>query len=372
MKKITIILKPTSECNFRCKYCYHADTQYEKGKMSIELFEEIVRKSFSCYNKVELIFHGGEPLLMGYDFFVKALEIVNKYKRDGLILRMGIQTNGFLLDEKFCKLFEANDIMPAVSFDGPGSLNCLRERTEEVVEKVKDLKIKGYKINLLGVISKANINELDKYYEFAKMAKVHLKLNPIFKSGSASVFDQYLIDYKEYVEALKGLFPIWAKDENPLNRFDPLFNLTLVSLGNRGHDCSQCGCLSKWVSIHHDGSLYPCGRSYTEDYCIGNIKEIDELKDAFKHENFEKLLKGAIERRNYCHKNCEYYSFCQGGCNNDALLGGDLTRPSGFMCNVFKEMIPFIKDYVKNNEDEIKNPEVIEIIRRIEHVKHND
>ena len=86
MKKITIILKPTEECNFRCKYCYHADTHYQKGKMSIDLFEEIIQKAFSSYNNIQLIFHGGEPLLMGYEFFVAAMEIIKKYKRNKSII----------------------------------------------------------------------------------------------------------------------------------------------------------------------------------------------------------------------------------------------------------------------------------------------
>ena len=372
MKKITIILKPTSECNFRCKYCYHADTHYEHGKMSIELFEEIVKKSFSCYNSVELIFHGGEPLLMGYDFFEKAMDIINKYKRDGLDLRMGVQTNGFFLNEKFCDLFEKNGIMPAVSFDGPGSLNDLRDKTKEVTDNVLRLKSKGYKVNLLGVITKANIDKIDEYYDFAKKNKVHLKMNPVFKSGSAKEFEEYLIDYKEYTDMLKPLFVKWINDEKPLNTFDPIFNLVLIAITNKGHECSQCGCLSKWVSINHDGYMYPCGRSYTEDYCLGNIKDINELKDAFNSENFAKLLKQAITRRNNCYEKCDYYSFCQGGCNNDSLLGGDVSKPSGFMCNVYKEMIPYIRKYINENYDNIKNIEVLEMIRRTNYVKHND
>lgn len=89
MKRITIILKPTSECNFRCSYCYHADTNYERGRMSLELFEEIIQKSVSYYNDIVLIFHGGEPLLMGYDFFVKALEIIKKYTTKYINIKLG-------------------------------------------------------------------------------------------------------------------------------------------------------------------------------------------------------------------------------------------------------------------------------------------
>lgn len=161
--RITIILKPTEECNFRCQYCYHADTNYEKGRMTIELFEEIIRKTTICYNNIVLIFHGGEPLLMGYDFFVKAIEIIKHYKKEGQTISLGIQTNGYLLNEQFCQLFQANGILPAISFDGPGELNCLRDKTSDVTSRIIDLKSKGYTINLLGVITKRNINHLKEY-----------------------------------------------------------------------------------------------------------------------------------------------------------------------------------------------------------------
>lgn len=161
--RITIILKPTEECNFRCQYCYHADTNYEKGRMTIELFEEIIRKTTICYNNIVLIFHGGEPLLMGYDFFVKAIEIIKHYKKEGQTISLGIQTNGYLLNEQFCQLFQANGILPAISFDGPGGLNCLRDKTSDVTSRIIDLKSKGYTINLLGVITKRNINHLKEY-----------------------------------------------------------------------------------------------------------------------------------------------------------------------------------------------------------------
>lgn len=82
MKHITVLLKPTEECNIRCKYCYHADTKYTKGRMSIEMFEEIIEKISRSYDHITLTFHGGEPLLMGYDFYVKAFEIINKHRKD--------------------------------------------------------------------------------------------------------------------------------------------------------------------------------------------------------------------------------------------------------------------------------------------------
>ena len=191
MKRITVLLKPTEECNFRCKYCYHSDTNFEQGRMSIELFEEIIDKLSSCYNSISLTFHGGEPLLMGYGFYEKALGIIEKKRNNGTNWQLSIQTNGYLLDEKFCLLFKTHGFSPSVSFDGPGDLNCLRDKTEEVTNNIINLKSKGYDISLLGVVTQKNVKHLLEYYNFAKTHKFHCKFNPVFESGSATDMAYY-------------------------------------------------------------------------------------------------------------------------------------------------------------------------------------
>lgn len=359
MKKISILLKPTDECNFRCKYCYHADSNYEKGRMSIELFEEIIRKSFSDFTHIKLIFHGGEPLLMGHDWFEKTFDIMRRYRNDNQNLKISLQTNGYFLDQKFCDLFLENDVSIGISFDGPGKLNSLRDKTDEVTEKIISLRTKGYKIGLLGVVTKRNLHGLKIFYEFAKENGCDLKLNPVFKSGAAKEEFDYLISAKEFVGELKELLPIWLKDENMA--VEPLINLTAMTLIGRGISCATCGCLSRWVALNHDGTVFPCSRSYPKEYTLGNIKDVDHLSSVFDHENFTELLKGAIERRSYCQKTCSYYPVCQGGCNNDAILNGNITRPSGFMCEVYREMIPFIKNCIDNCLSEIKNQYVLKL-----------
>lgn len=373
MKSITILLKPTEECNFRCKYCYHADTDFIKGRMTIPLFEEIISKTTSCYDKINITFHGGEPLLMGYDFFKSALSIIEKYKKDGQTWRLGIQTNGYYLNEDFCELFKQHEVSPSISFDGPNELNCLRNKTEEVTNNIINLREKGYDINILGVITRRNIFHLRQYYEFAKKHGCPCKLNPVFRSGGAKEENDYLITADDYIEAIKDLLPIWLTDKDMNSHFDPLTSLTYMAILNKNAPvCEYCGCLSKWIAISYDGTLYPCSRSYPEEYCLGNIKEYDCLSMAFQSPGFTKLLIGAIERRNYCKENCDIYNVCHGGCNNDSILNGNVTRPSGFKCIVYKTIIPFIKEFILDNEYIISNPQVKLILKKYHDGQHND
>ena len=367
MKKITIILKPTFECNFRCQYCYHAETDYRKGRMDLSLLEEMLDKTFSYYNQVEIIFHGGEPLMMGYEFISKAIDLINKKKTPDSWLRIGLQTNGYFLDEKFCELFTKNNIQMSVSIDGIGDMNCLREKTDYIFDKLDSLREKGYTFNLLGVLHTQNIDRYSEFYEYAKSRDYHLKMNPIFKSGAAKDNPAYLLDADSYIKMLREFYPKWLDDSAPIRHVDPFYNLTAMAIQNKGHECGQCGCLTKWICVDFDGTLYPCGRSYTEDYCLGNIKDIDCLKDAFNHPNFRRLLEQSIARRMDCQNKCEFYNSCQGGCNNDCLLSGDVSKVNEFDCAVFKEMIPFIRKTIEErikNKVAIMNPDVKELLSR--------
>lgn len=364
MKRITLLVKPTEECNFRCQYCYHADSNYVKGRMSISLFEEIIRKTASCYDEINLTFHGGEPLLMGYDFYEKAFSVIDKYKSDNVRWKLSIQTNGYLLDETFCDLFGKYGFSPSISFDGPGELNCLRAKTEEVTEKIIQLRQRGYKISLLGVITQKNVRHLGEYYAFAKETGCHCKFNPIFESGEAKGQNSIMITSQEFVDALKGLFPKYIKDENSI-LVEPFASLLYMSLLNKHAPiCEHCGCLYKWLAVDHDGSIYPCSRSYPKEFYLGNVQMMTDISMAFKHENFRKLIEGSIERRNLCQQTCEYYTLCQGGCNNDSILNGELSRPAEFKCRVLKSLIPFIKECMRENKDSIKNRYVLDILRR--------
>ena len=87
MRQITVIMKPTSECNLRCRYCYHANTDYETGIMTEKVLDAIISKVQSEYNDIVYVWHGGEPLLCGLDFFRKALQLEHKYIRDPMRIR---------------------------------------------------------------------------------------------------------------------------------------------------------------------------------------------------------------------------------------------------------------------------------------------
>jgi radical SAM protein with 4Fe4S-binding SPASM domain len=102
-------------------------------------------------------------------------------------------------------------------------------------------------------------------------------------------------------------------------------------------------CLYQWIGIDHSGDIYPCGRSYTVDYQIGSILEINHISDIFRQDNFIELLKKSIIRRSMCQNDCTLFGICNGGCNNNALIeNGRIEMNGGFLCVVLKDMYEYI------------------------------
>ena len=103
---ISIIAKPTSECNFRCKYCYHADTKYETGILELIKLEKLIRLCQEEYDHVDYTWHGGEPLICGVDYFKEIIKLQQEYKRQNSVINNSVQTNGSLLSNQFIRFFK--------------------------------------------------------------------------------------------------------------------------------------------------------------------------------------------------------------------------------------------------------------------------
>jgi uncharacterized protein len=345
---ITIIAKPTSECNFRCKYCYHADTNYEKGILDLSEIEKLVKLSQEEYDHVAYVWHGGEPLLCGIDYFDEIIRFQKKYRRCESLINNSVQTNGSLLSTQFVKFFKKNDFAVSISFDGPGECNNLRQSTDKVIESMDYAKRSGLKLSSLSVIHALNVNRQIEIYEFFKSRAMPMKFNPIFVSGNAKQGCEYLLETELYIHSLKALYDYWLLDQSAVP-VDPLNQYITMILVGRSNECIYGSCLYQWISINNRGDIYPCGRSYSTDYRLGSISKINHISDIFSHKNYIELLRKSIVRRSICQNSCKYFGICNGGCNNNALIeNGKIDLPGGFLCVVLDEMMQYISKSIES------------------------
>lgn len=346
------------------------------GILDVQKLERLIELAQNEYDRVEYIWHGGEPLLCGLNYFEQIVQLQEKYRQTTSIIENSIQTNGSLINDDFINFFKHNNFDISVSLDGPGDCNCLRHHTAVVLKNIQKLQEASVHTSTISVIHALNVEHQIEMYEFFKSMNLSMKFNPIFQSGSANENQEYLLDLDQYIKSLKKLYDYWLLDKTAV-KVDPIEQYLSLVLRGRGIDCIYGSCLGHWIGIDHEGDIYPCGRSYPKDYKLSNILEINNLHEAFETASFERILKETIIRRSKCQASCEYFGFCNGGCNNNAILEHQsLMENGGFLCEVLKEMVVYVRssiETIRNSNDAQKyyNPIIQEKIQNSIKLKQN-
>ena len=127
---VHILAKPTGAiCNLGCSYCFFLDKELlyegERFRMSDEMLDEYVRSLIDAHKvpQVNIAWQGGEPTLMGLDFYRKSIEIAEKYRKPAMTFLHTMQTNGTLLTDEWCEFFAENNFLIGISIDGPRELH---------------------------------------------------------------------------------------------------------------------------------------------------------------------------------------------------------------------------------------------------------
>ena len=178
---ITPIVKVVDYCNFTCSFCrYHLNEI--KNTMEFSTYCSIVEKAceyniaHNC-NHVTIIYHGGEPLLWGYNNFENAIAFQSELKMryPKLKFRNSIQTNGFLLDNKWIDFFVRNDFNIGVSIDGPKEFNFHKNDKESlsVLDNIGILSKLNCKFGILTVVTDNHAGRADEYYDFLVTNNIH-------------------------------------------------------------------------------------------------------------------------------------------------------------------------------------------------------
>lgn len=360
-QSLIVMIKPTNACNLRCLYCYHAEYEYSNSIMVFSVFESLLKMAKKEYSHLHLIWHGGEPLMPSISFYQKIMSIEESFASNSFKITNSMQSNGTLLTPDFSDFLTSNNIQLGFSFDGATN-DAVRGKAESTINGMQLMREHNKRIGAIKVMLKDDLTDIISVYNYFKSISCDLKLNPLFKCEL--VQPDMLYTPQEYAEALKKLFYYWVNDAecniivNPFNEY-----LALLS-GTGKRTCSHSSCMTKFLSIDHNGDFYPCSRYYPPTMCLGNIKNISKISELFQSEAFISLLSSAITRRETCKNNCMLFPYCQGGCNHDALTDGHLDKSGFFSCLVFKQIFPIIKNYFESTEIScIKNPQIKKQLR---------
>lgn len=329
--QLSVIFKPTSRCNLRCHYCYAArERESFDGIMSLDE----AKKAFdwiSLYcqklgvRDVTVIWHGGEPLLMGKDFIEECVDYyTSNLKKDAINVRNQIQTNLTLATDDFIPLLKKSfGSRIGFSLDYNSEYRVFpdgRCANNAIIERAKALKKGGLNLGAITMMTSNNIGKMGELYSFFKDLSIPFRLNRMFPTTFEETSElSNSVTAEEYANAVCELFDIWLNDPNPAF-VETVHGAVLAYITDVCKLCSINGrCSDSFLCIAPNGVLLPCGRFDSDSYSIGNIyNDTPEQVLRKKSEIAKQSNNNTLRERCYT---CQWKRLCIAGCLHSRLLG---------------------------------------------------
>lgn len=351
-----VMAKPIGPiCNLDCEYCYylHKEELYpgtKSWRMAPETLREYIRQYIEVQpadaEEITFAWQGGEPTLLGLDFFRRIVSLQQEYAREGQRIANALQTNGVLLDEEWAAFFRENDFLIGLSIDGPAELHD-RYRYDKkgagtfgaVQRALQLLKKESVEFNALVVVNSHNGDHGKRVYSYIRDNGVKfLQFIPIVEQvgvgahaedatgtsgGSGHPWQSRVssrsVGPEQFGQFLVDVFDEWVRRD--VGRvFVQIFDQALAAyLGMEPSLCvfrKQCG---RALAIEHNGDLYSCDHFVEPDYKLGNILELPivELANSERQREFGAAKESTLPR--YC-RECEVLFACNGECPKNRFI----------------------------------------------------
>jgi len=352
--ELTVVFKPTRDCNLRCKYCSVGDPAslyLSKEDAEIIVKKIIKRKSVS---KTKFIWHGGEPLLAGLSFYEHIVRIQEPLKKKGARIVNVVQTNGTLINDDWAEFFKKNNFGVGLSIDGPEEINNLtRVFSKNIgafgrIEKGSEiLKTHGVNHGYLVVVSRYNVERIDEIIDFMKKEKKTFKLVAVSPIGrAADAKSKVMMEGNNFSTSQLKLFERWLKEGDDVLR-SALWKYIVPILTRVPIECIfSKNCQEYYLGVDCNGDTYPCGRFCgSEKFLFGNLLN-HSFEEVWQHPRRLKLLKRP-EKLKKCHK-CRYFNICNGGCPMQALCGNGSIYREDYNCDQYYKIFSEIERTIKH------------------------
>ena len=336
-KRLTsLLVKPAgSSCNQACAYCFYRGRggpgpKSAERRMSPAVLEEMIRQAFEqCGQAVGFGWQGGEPTLMGLDFFRRAAALMVRWGR-GKSVSNGLQTNGLLLDREWARFLREHHFLVGLSLDGPEHVHDRYRRLVDgrrswamVVDRARMLLEEGVEVNAVAVVNDYSAGFPDETYSFFKgLGLRHMQFIPCVETDPAdpSHAAAFSAQAESYGRFLVRLFDLWHDDVDESGRrpyirfFESLF---FRYVGRRPPDCSLLKECGTYLVVEADGGVYPCDFFVEEGRRLGNVME-DRLERLLNSGPQTRFGRAKAEVPEPC-RTCRWLDLCRGGCPKDRL-----------------------------------------------------
>jgi uncharacterized protein len=326
--------------------------------------------------EVVVAWQGGEPTIMGLDFFRRSIELQRKYARPGQTILNTLQTNGTLLNDEWAEFLKANDFLVGISIDGPREIHDTyrvdkggKATFDRVVRGLDHLKAQGVEWNVLTTVHAANGEHGARVYRFLRdqlgarfiqfipiieratpetlsLANAgwgsHVKGRPLY-TQEGDLVTKRSIGPAQYGRFMIDVFEEWVRRDIG-TVYVQMFDTALANwVGEPGGMCVHAKTCGLQLAIEHNGDLYSCDHFVEPRYRLGNIKETHLLKlvaspqqRKFGKDKFDTLTRFCLD--------CDVRFACHGGCPKDRFATSPYGEPGQhYLCPGYKDFFHHVE-----------------------------
>ena len=381
---IHIMAKPIGPvCNLNCEYCFYVEKQAlfpqdENCRMPDEVLRAYITKYIASQPgpEVEFVWQGGEPTLLGLDFFKRVVELQTPFA-GAKTIKNSLQTNGTLLTDEWCEFLKKYNFLVGLSLDGPREVHD-RYRLGRGGEPTFDAVMRGLRLlqkhgvdyNIMACVGKETAYKFLSVYRFFRNEGIKfIQFTPVIErvadaasrekgfrlAGPADLAREekntqvtpWTVDPQGYGAFLSGVFDEWVRNdvgEIFVMNFEWALN---AWIGNPSPMCVYAERCGRCVVMEHNGDVYACDHAVYPEYRLGNILTDDpmEMVQRSLSSGFGEGKKTALPE--YCRK-CEVLRLCHGGCPKHrfaTVYNGD--PGLHYLCGGYKKFFVHIRKYLK-------------------------
>jgi uncharacterized protein len=332
-----VFVKPIGPiCNLNCSYCYYLRKEHlypkaEPFRMPDEILEEYIAQHISASPErvIRFSWHGGEPTLLGLDYFRKIVALQRKHQPPDRLIVNGIQTNGTLLDEDWCRFFAREGFAVGLSLDGPPEMHD-RYRVAKDQKPTYEQVIRGYNLlrkhhvyaDILCVVNAYNVEFPLQVYRFFKQINAkYVSFLPMvdLQPDAESMVSPISVPTEAWGTFLCTIFDEWIDRDIGQIKVQVFEEVARTAFNQEHSLCIFRPTCGDVPVVEHNGDFYSCDHFVDAEHRIGNIKEtpLVELLEspaqrAFGKAKLETLPRQCIE--------CQVKSMCNGACPKDRFL----------------------------------------------------
>ena len=380
-RRFHVMVKPGgSLCNLDCTYCFYLSKETLTdgpgvGRMTDAMLEQLIQQYIAGVTGTEVVFswQGGEPTLMGLEFFRKVVALQKKYAKPFQKIENDLQTNGTLINEEWCAFLKEHRWLVGLSIDGPKEIHDHYRVTkggqptfDKVFATAKLFKKHGIPFNTLTCVNRFNARRPLDVYRFLRreLDSTYIQFIPIVeykgfetiaphkwnnaalpKDGEPaarpgqpdSIVTDWSVDPDDWGYFLCKIFDEWQKNDRGkvmVNHFE-----TLVSqhLGLGSQVCIYGEFCGKGVAVEHDGGVYSCDHYVYPEYRLGNLTEKALGNQVFSRTQVKFGYAKNETLPRYC-RQCPYLTDCWGECPKNRIIRTADGEPGlNYLCRGFKQ-----------------------------------